>query len=351
MEYNKLTERAQAVILEAENESEKFKHGYVGTEHILLGILKEDGYSAKLLKKYGVNSENIRNMIQRYLGYGDIKKTDDNILLTPRTKRLIDESFAAAKRLNHKYVSPEHILLALLNQEEGMAYTILKSLNLNFTIISEELLVFLSGTYEDKASDKNIIDNKKANTPMLDKYGRDLTVLSKEQGLDPVIGRDNETQRLLEILCRRIKNNPCLIGEPGVGKTAVVEGLAQRIVEGNIPEILRNKRVVSLDLTSMIAGAKYRGEFEERLKKTMDEIIKDKDIIIFIDEIHTIIGAGGAEGAIDASNILKPALARGEIQCIGATTIDEYRKYIEKDSALERRFQPVTVESLQRKKR
>lgn len=343
MEYNKLTERAQAVILEAENESEKFKHGYVGTEHILLGILKEDGYSAKLLKKYGVNSENIRNMIQRYLGYGDIKKTDDNILLTPRTKRLIDESFAAAKRLNHKYVSPEHILLALLNQEEGMAYTILKSLNLNFTIISEELLVFLSGTYEDKASDKNIIDNKKANTPMLDKYGRDLTVLSKEQGLDPVIGRDNETQRLLEILCRRIKNNPCLIGEPGVGKTAVVEGLAQRIVEGNIPEILRNKRVVSLDLTSMIAGAKYRGEFEERLKKTMDEIIKDKDIIIFIDEIHTIIGAGGAEGAIDASNILKPALARGEIQCIGATTIDEYRKYIEKDSALERRFQPVTV--------
>ncbi len=343
MEYNKLTERAQAVILEAENESEKFKHGYVGTEHILLGILKEDGYSAKLLKKYGVNSENIRNMIQRYLGYGDIKKTDDNILLTPRTKRLIDESFAAAKRLNHKYVSPEHILLALLNQEEGMAYTILKGLNLNFTIISEELLVFLSGTYEDKASDKNIIDNKKANTPMLDKYGRDLTVLSKEQGLDPVIGRDNETQRLLEILCRRIKNNPCLIGEPGVGKTAVVEGLAQRIVEGNIPEILRNKRVVSLDLTSMIAGAKYRGEFEERLKKTMDEIIKDKDIIIFIDEIHTIIGAGGAEGAIDASNILKPALARGEIQCIGATTIDEYRKYIEKDSALERRFQPVTV--------
>jgi ATP-dependent Clp protease ATP-binding subunit ClpC len=343
MEYNKLTERAQVVILEAESESEKFKHGYVGTEHILLGILKEDGYSAKLLKKYGVNSENIRAMIQRYLGYGDIKKTDENILLTPRTKRLIDESFAAAKKLNHKYVSPEHILLALLDQEEGMAYTILKSLNLNFTIISEELLVFLSGNYEDKVSDKNISENKKAATPMLDKYGRDLTALSKEQGLDPVIGRDNETQRLLEILCRRIKNNPCLIGEPGVGKTAVVEGLAQRIVEGNIPQILKNKRVVSLDLTSMIAGAKYRGEFEERLKKTMEEIVKDKDIIIFIDEIHTIIGAGGAEGAIDASNILKPALARGEIQCIGATTIDEYRKYIEKDSALERRFQPINV--------
>lgn len=344
MEYNKLTERAQVVILEAENESEKFKHGYVGTEHMLLGILKEDGYSAELLKKHGVASENIITMIQRYLGYGDTKKSDDNILLTPRTKRLVDESFAAAKKLNHKYVSPEHILLALLNQEEGMAYTILKSLNLNFTSISEELLLFLSGTYEDKVSDGKIIDNsKKQSTPMLDKYGKDLTALSNEQGLDPVIGRDSETQRLLEILCRRTKNNPCLIGEPGVGKTAVVEGLAQRIVEGNIPEILKNKRVISLDLTSMVAGAKYRGEFEERLKKTMEEIIKDKNIIIFIDEIHTIIGAGGAEGAIDASNILKPSLARGEIQCIGATTIDEYRKYIEKDSALERRFQPITV--------
>jgi len=344
MEYNKLTERAQVVILEAENESEKFKHGYVGTEHVLLGILKEDGYSAKLLKKHGIDSGNIITMIQKYLGYGDIKKSDDNILLTPRTKRVVDESFAAAKKLNHKYVSPEHILLVLLNQEEGMAYTILKSLNLDFAIISEELLVFLSGPYEDKVSDSKIIDNsKRQSTPMIDKYGRDLTVLAQEEGLDPVIGRDVETQRLLEILCRRIKNNPCLIGEPGVGKTAVVEGLAQRIVEGNIPEILKNKRVISLDLTSMIAGAKYRGEFEERLKKTMEEIIKDKNIIIFIDEIHTIIGAGGAEGAIDASNILKPALARGEIQCIGATTIDEYRKYIEKDSALERRFQPITV--------
>ena len=344
MEYNRLTERAQVVILEAENESEKFKHGYVGTEHILLGILKEDGYSAKLLKKYGVVSENIITMIQRYLGYGDIKKSEDNILLTPRTKRLVDESFAEAKKLKHKYVSPEHILLALLNQEEGMAYTILKSLNLNFTIISEELLIFLSGTYEDKVSDGKVMENsKKESTPMLDKYGKDLTALSREHALDPVIGRDTETQRLLEILCRRTKNNPCLIGEPGVGKTAVVEGLAQRIVEGNIPEILKNKRVISLDLTSMVAGAKYRGEFEERLKKTMEEIVRDKDIIIFIDEIHTIIGAGGAEGAIDASNILKPSLARGEIQCIGATTIDEYRKYIEKDSALERRFQPITV--------
>lgn len=343
MEYGKLTERAQVVILEAENESEKFKHGYVGTEHVLLGILKEDGYSAKLLGKYGVYTETIREMLQKYLGYGDIKTVEGEILLTPRTKRLLDESFIEAKNLNHKYVSPEHILLALLNQGEGMGYTILKSLRVNFTSIKEELASLLSGNYNDKLSDSKSSKEKKEKTPMIDKYGRDLTEMAKEGTLDPVIGRDSETQRLLEILCRRIKNNPCLIGEPGVGKTAVVEGLAQKIVEGNIPEILRDKRVVALDLTSMVAGAKYRGEFEDRLKKVMDEIIKDKSIIIFIDEIHTIIGAGGAEGAIDAANILKPALARGEIQCIGATTIDEYRKHIEKDSALERRFQPITV--------
>lgn len=346
MEYSKLTERAQVVILEAEGESEIFKHGYVGTEHILLGILKESGYSSAILKKYGIYLESIREMLQRYLGYGDIAKTGDDILLTPRTKRLLDESFSEAKKLNHRFVGPEHILLSLLAQEEGMAYTILKSLKLDFEKIREELIQFLSGeNYEDKITDnENKHNTKKEKTPMLDKYGRDLTQLAMEGTLDPVIGRDSENQRVLEILCRRIKNNPCLIGEPGVGKTAVIEGLAQRIVGGNIPEMLKNKRVISLDLTSMIAGAKYRGEFEDRLKKTMDEIRKDKGIIIFIDEIHTIIGAGGAEGAIDASNILKPALARGEIQCIGATTIDEYRKYIEKDSALERRFQPVTVE-------
>ena len=326
MEYNKLTERAQVVILEAENESEKFKHGYVGTEHMLLGLLKEDGYSAGLLKKYGIEIDNIREMLKRYLGYGDVTKTGDDILLTPRTKRLLDESFTEAKKMNHRFVSPEHILLALINQEEGMAYTILKSLKFNFSSVDEELRAFLTGNYEDKScdtDDKN--SGKKKNTPMLDKYGRDLTELAREGKLDPVIGRDSENQRLLEILCRRTKNNPCLIGEPGVGKTAVVEGLAQKIVEGNIPGILKNKRLISLDLTSMVAGAKYRGEFEDRLKKAMEEIQEDKNVIIFIDEIHTIIGAGGAEGAIDASNILKPALARGEIQCIGATTIDEYR--------------------------
>ena len=343
MEYNKLTERSQMIILEAENESEKFKHGYVGTEHILLGILKEEGYSAEILNKYGVKLDKVREMVQRYLGYGDIKMLQDDILLTPRTKRLLDESFIEANKLNHKYVSPEHILLALFKQQDGMAYTILKSLKFDFTKAKENIIQFLSNDYRDKSIDGEPEKPAKEKTPMLDKYGRDLTELAEQGLLDPVIGRDQENQRVLEILCRRIKNNPCLIGEPGVGKTAVVEGIAQKIVEGSIPEILKDKRIISLDLTSMLAGAKYRGEFEDRLKNTMEEICKSKNVMVFIDEIHTIIGAGGAEGAIDASNILKPALARGEIQCIGATTIDEYRKYIEKDSALERRFQPVTV--------
>ena len=341
MEDSKLTDRAQIVFLEAEKESENFKHGYVGTEHVLIGIIKENGYSSELLKKYGIYLDNVKRMIQKYIGFGDIKL--EYISRTPRVKRLLEEGVIEAKKLNHKYVSPEHILLAIINQEEGMAYTILKILQLNFVGIRDDLVLFLSGKYDDKKIDREAERSKKEKTPMLDKYGRDLTELAREGMLDPVIGRENENQRLLEILCRRIKNNPCLIGEPGVGKTAVVEGLAQKIVRGDIPEVLREKRVVALDLTSMIAGAKYRGEFEERLKRTMEEIIKNKNIIVFIDEIHTIIGAGGAEGAIDASNILKPSLARGEIQCIGATTIEEYRKYIEKDSALERRFQPVNV--------
>ena len=341
MEDSKLTDRAQIVFLEAEKESENFKHGYVGTEHVLIGIIKENGYSSELLKKYGIYLDNVKRMIQKYIGFGDIKL--EYISRTPRVKRLLEEGVIEAKKLNHKYVSPEHILLAIINQEEGMAYTILKILQLNFVGIRDDLVLFLSGKYDDKKIDREAERSKKEKTPMLDKYGRDLTELAREGMLDPVIWRENENQRLLEILCRRIKNNPCLIGEPGVGKTAVVEGLAQKIVRGDIPEVLREKRVVALDLTSMIAGAKYRGEFEERLKRTMEEIIKNKNIIVFIDEIHTIIGAGGAEGAIDASNILKPSLARGEIQCIGATTIEEYRKYIEKDSALERRFQPVNV--------
>lgn len=343
MAYGRFTERAQVVIMGAQKESQKFKHGYIGTEHILLGVIAEGGYSKELLGKYGISVENIRDMIEDYLGYGEASMPKGELLLTPRTKRLFDESFIEAKKLNHKYVSPEHLLLALVSEEEGVAYTILSQLNLDFKEIRNDLIVFLSGKEDEQLRDEVESEKIDSKTPILNQYSRDLTEIAREGGLDPVIGRDSENQRVLEILCRRIKNNPCLIGEPGVGKTAVIEGLAQRIVDGNIPEILRSKRIVSLDLSSMVAGAKYRGEFEDRLKKVMEEIRNNKDVIVFIDEIHTIIGAGGAEGAIDASNILKPALSRGEIQCIGATTIDEYRKYIEKDSALERRFQPVTV--------
>ena len=343
MSYGKFTERAQLVIMAAQKESQKFKHGYIGTEHILIGIMAENGYSSELLEKYGIEIEEIRNMLEEYLGYGDSLMPKGELLLTPRTKRLFDESIIEAKKLNHKYVSPEHLLLALINEEEGVAYTILCQLRLNFKEIQSELILFLSGKEDEELNDDENESSKKKDTPMLDQYGHDLTEMARDEGLDPVIGREPENQRVLEILCRRIKNNPCLIGEPGVGKTAVVEGLAQRIVNGNIPEILRNKRIISLDLSAMVAGAKYRGEFEDRLKKVMEEIKNNPDIIIFIDEIHTIIGAGGAEGAIDASNILKPALSRGAIQCIGATTIDEYRKHIEKDTALERRFQPIIV--------
>ncbi|HEY5525910.1 MAG TPA: ATP-dependent Clp protease ATP-binding subunit [Clostridium sp.] len=343
MPYGKFTERAQVVILEAQKESQNFKHGYIGTEHILLGILKEGGDAKELLIKYGINTKLVLKLIEDYLGFGESLMPKGELLLTPRTKRLFDESFIEAENLKHTYVSPEHLLLALIKEQEGVAYTILNQLNLDFKALRKELIALLSDKDIDQVVEVENKNSKESKTPMLNKYSRDLTELARQGKLDPVIGRDTENQRVLEILCRRIKNNPCLIGEPGVGKTAVVEGLAQRIVEGNIPEMLRNKRVVSLDLSAMVAGAKYRGEFEDRLKKVIEEIRNNKEIIAFIDEIHTIIGAGGAEGAIDASNILKPGLARGEIQCIGATTTDEYRKYIEKDSALERRFQPIVV--------
>ena len=344
MAYGRFTERAQTVILGAQKESQNFKHGYIGTEHILLGVMNEGGYAKELLNKYGIDSDSVKDMIEECLGIGEVVMPKGELLLTPRTKRLFDESFMEAKKLNHNYVSPEHLLLALVKEEEGVAYTILSRLNLDFKEIKSELLLFLSGKEDEQLKEEAPTrEVGETNTPVLNKYSRDLTQLALEGGLDPVIGRREENERVLEILCRRIKNNPCLIGEPGVGKTAVVEGLAQRIAEGNVPEILQDKRLVCLDISSMVAGAKYRGEFEDRLKKVMEEIKNNTSIIVFIDEIHTIIGAGGAEGAIDASNILKPALARGEIQCIGATTIEEYRKYIEKDSALERRFQPILV--------
>ncbi|AGK99251.1 ATP-dependent Clp protease ATP-binding subunit [Clostridium pasteurianum] len=340
---NRFNERTEKILFYAKEEAQMFQHGYIGTEHILLGILKEEnGISKKILNNLGITIDAVRNLIAEYEGKGDIDLYRNEVPLTPRTKRLLEISALEATNLNHNYISPEHILLALIREGEGVAFTILGNLNADFDRLRKEILEKLA------AGEGNNTNNKASNsannsTPALNQFGRDLTVMAAEGKLDPVIGRDGETQRVLEILCRRTKNNPCLIGDPGVGKTAIAEGLAQRIVSGNIPEILKDKRVVTLDISSMVAGSKYRGEFEERLKRVMTEIRNSGNVILFIDEIHTIIGAGGAEGAIDASNILKPSLARGEIQCIGATTIDEYRKYIEKDSALERRFQPVTV--------
>lgn len=341
MAYGRFTERAQAVIMGAQRESQNFKHGYIGTEHILLGIMLEGGYAKKTIASFNIEFKEVRDLVEEYLGYGDYTMPKDELLLTPRTKKLFDESFVEASRFNHKYASPEHLLLALIKEDDSVAYTILSKLNVDFKKIEKSLIEYLENKNEDESEEVIEIGEEKGK--VLAQYSIDLTEQAKEGKLDPVIGRETENRRILEILCRRIKNNPCLIGEPGVGKTAVVEGLAQNIIDGNVPESLKEKRVLSLDLSAMVAGAKYRGEFEDRLKKAISEIKKEKNIIIFIDEIHTIIGAGGAEGAIDAANILKPALARGEIQCIGATTINEYKKYIEKDTALERRFQAIIV--------
>ncbi|SDL23766.1 ATP-dependent Clp protease ATP-binding subunit ClpC [Clostridium cochlearium] len=341
MIFGRFNERAQKVLVFAQEFARSYRHGYVGTEHILLGILKEDGISKDILNDMGVELEDVENLIEEYEGKGELDLYSNEIPLTPRTKRLLEISLLEARNLNHNFITPEHILLALIKESEGIAFTILSNLGVDFNRLRKELLENVAGEQNiNRSSDMN---KKDQGTPTLNEFGRDLTEMAMEGKLDPVIGRDKETQRVLQILCRRTKNNPCLIGDPGVGKTAIAEGLAQKIVEGNIPEILKDKRVVTLDLSSMIAGAKYRGEFEDRLKKVMEEIRKSGNVILFIDEIHTIIGAGAAEGAIDASNILKPALARGEIQCIGATTIDEYRKHIEKDAALERRFQPIMV--------
>lgn len=341
MMFGKFTERAQKVLLLAQEEAQYFDHGYVGTEHILLGIIKEgEGNASNILKSMGVVLDKVRQQVESIEGRGTPSMYQTEVALTPRTKRLLELSIIEARNLGHNYVGPEHMLLGLVREGEGVAVTALQSLGVDFNRLREELIKSMN---EPIPGGKNEGVQKDANTPTLNEYGRDLTNMAREGKLDPVIGREDETERVIEILSRRTKNNPVLIGEPGVGKTAVAEGLAQKIIEGKIPEILKNKRVVTLDLSSMVAGSKYRGEFEERLKKVMAEIRKEGNIILFIDEMHTIIGAGAAEGAIDASNILKPALARGEIQCIGATTIDEYRKHVEKDPALERRFQPVMV--------
>ena len=335
--FAKFTERGQRALIAAQNEAKALGRSYVGTEHLLLGVLSDPGAAANVLR--GVTLDGARNEILGILGRGSDKPDGKQMVYTPRTKKVIEQSVREARELKKDTVSVEHILLALMREREGVAAHVLIKMGLDLSKAREELLHILNGG-EDEGPNS---EEEARDTPILDQFSRDLTAAARAGELDPVIGREMETERIVQILSRRRKNNPVLIGEPGVGKSAIVEGLAQLIVSDNIPEILRGRRVVSLDLAAMLAGAKYRGEFEERLKNAMAEIRKSGNIIMFIDELHTIVGAGASEGAIDAANILKPMLARGEIQCIGATTLSEYHKYIEKDGALERRFQPVQV--------
>ena len=335
--FAKFTERGQRALIAAQTEAAQLGRSYVGTEHLLLGVLTDPGAASAVLR--GVTLDAARNEIIAILGRGEESVDGKQMVYTPRTKKVIEQSAREARELKQNYVSVEHILLALMREREGVAAHVLIKMGLDLNKAREELLHILSGTDDETATGSQ----ENADTPLLNQFSRDLTAAARAGELDPVIGREKEIERIVQILSRRRKNNPVLIGDPGVGKSAIVEGLAQLIVEENIPEILRGRRVVSLDLAAMLAGAKYRGEFEERLKNAMGEIRKAGNIIMFIDELHTIVGAGASEGAIDAANILKPMLARGEIQCVGATTPNEYHKYIEKDGALERRFQPVQV--------
>ncbi len=337
--FNKFTERSQRVLVLAQEEAIRLGHSNIGTEHLLLGLILEgEGIAAKALEMMEIDPDEVRQEVEKLIGSANVKPV--KLSYTPRAKRVIELSYDEARRLGHSYIGTEHILLGLIREGEGVAAHVLNNLGVNLNNARQQVLMLLgSGDSSDSGT-----ASTNHNTPTLDEMGRDLTKIAKEGGLDPVIGRDKEIERVIQVLSRRTKNNPVLIGEPGVGKTAIAEGLALKIESNEIPEILRGKRVVSLDMATVVAGTKYRGEFEERLKKVMDEVREDGNVIIFIDELHTLIGAGGAEGAIDASNIMKPALARGELQAIGATTIDEYRKYIEKDAALERRFQPIMVE-------
>ncbi|MCR1898714.1 ATP-dependent Clp protease ATP-binding subunit [Irregularibacter muris] len=338
--FGRFTEKAQQALVFAQQEASSLNHNYVGTEHLLLGLIRQgDGVAAVSLKNLGVDLEKVRNEIVKIIGTGD-EGNSKIVGYTPRTKRVLELSLAEARSLGHNYIGTEHLLLGLIREGEGVAAKVLHDLDISFDKTRQEVMNHLNS---NPSSQENSKRKQKTNTPTLEQFGRDLTELAREGKIDPVIGREKEIERVIQILSRRTKNNPCLIGEPGVGKTAIAEGLAQRIIEGSIPENLKDKKVVTLDLSGMVAGAKYRGEFEDRLKKVMEEIRNSADVILFIDELHTIVGAGAAEGAIDASNIIKPALARGELQTIGATTLDEYKKYIEKDSALERRFQPIQV--------
>ncbi len=363
--FERFTDRARKVMALANQEAQRFNHEYIGTEHILLGLVKEgSGVGANVLKNLDVDLRRVRLEVERLVKAGPEMVTMGRLPQTPRAKKVIEYAIEEARNLNHNYVGTEHLLLGLLREHDGVAAQVLMNLGLKLEEVREEVLNLLGagnenaeggptseglsspqsggpGTGKDPAG---AAGKGKSKTPALDSFGRDLTELAREGSLDPVIGRTNEIERVVQVLCRRTKNNPVLLGEAGVGKTAIVEGLAQRIISGEVPEILHEKRLVVLDLAMMVAGTKYRGQFEERIKAVMNEVRRAKNVILFIDELHTLVGAGGAEGAIDASNVLKPALARGEIQCIGATTFDEYRKYIEKDAALARRFQAITVD-------
>lgn len=340
--YQRFTEKAERAIASSQQSAVDLGHNYVGTEHILLGLVKEGtGVAARVLQAQGITEEKILKEIDELIGKGETAG-EAPVGFTPRTKRVLELAFKEARRMGQGYIGTEHLLLGIMKEGESVAVRIMMDLGVDPQKLLAELIKVLN---EETPGSTGAPKNSSANssTPTLNQFGRDLTDMARDGKIDPVIGRDKEIERIIQILSRRTKNNPCLIGEPGVGKTAIAEGLAQKIVEGNIPEILNDKRVVALDISSMVAGAKYRGEFEDRLKKAMEEIRKAGNVILFIDELHTIVGAGAAEGAIDASNILKPSLARGEIQVIGATTLNEYRKHIEKDAALERRFQPITV--------
>src|SRR6266498_1313091 len=350
--YERFTDRARKVMQLANQEAQRFNHEYIGTEHILLGLVKEGtGVAANVLKNLDIDLRKIRLEVEKIVQAGPDMVTMGKLPQTPRAKKVIEYSIEEARQLNHNYVGTEHLLLGLLREQEGVAAQVLMNLGLKLEDVREEVLNLLGHNMDSGESggggggggERTSSGRQKSKTPALDSFGRDLTELARQGKLDPVIGRANEIERVIQVLSRRTKNNPVLLGEAGVGKTAIVEGLAQLVVDSNVPELLRDRRIVVLDLAMMVAGTKYRGQFEERIKAVMNEVRRAKNTILFIDELHTLVGAGGAEGAIDASNVLKPALARGEIQCIGATTLDEYRKYIEKDGALERRFQQIIV--------
>jgi ATP-dependent Clp protease ATP-binding subunit ClpC len=339
--FDKFTDRARKVLTLAQDEAQRFNHNYIGTEHLLLGLVREgEGVAARVLENMNVELAKVRTAVEFIIGRGD-RPVVGEVGLTPRAKRVIELAIDEARRLGHNYIGTEHLLLGLVREGEGIAAGVLESLGVNLDKVRHEVIRVLS---QSSAAGPTSETKRASKTPTVDQLGINLTDAVRAGKIDPVIGREKEIERVIQILSRRTKNNPALIGEPGVGKTAIAEGLAQRIVAGDVPETLRDKRVLTLDIGSLVAGTKYRGEFEERLKKIIEELRNTSDAVLFIDELHTLVGAGAAEGAIDAANILKPPLARGELQCIGATTLDEYRKYIERDAALERRFQPVMVE-------